>query len=222
MQSRLSYSSKVTLEPHPLSFLADVPKGSHLVLFHEEDRVEEALEFWYLLHGLVRGEGGVYLTLEDPQSIRDRMEERGIDVEYYERERGLLHITRLKDPTKHPYGFDEGMMEMYHDAFNGVRWPCRVVGTSVPEIETEEQIRLNLEVESGAMEGFQGKAGTSSMYRVFNNFHGSVLCHYRISNSNNFSEAQQRWMVQNQSCHDKAILVPKSRKIAFMSRGGIE
>ena len=149
------------------------------------------------------------------------MEERGIDVEYYERERGLLRITRLRDPTKHPLGVGEGMMEMYREAFRGVRWPCRVVGASVPEIETEEQIRLNLEVESGASAGFQGKAVTSNIYRVFNDFQGSVLCHYSISNNDNFSKSQQRWMVQNQSCHDKAILVPKSRKIAFMSSGGI-
>ena len=62
MQSRVDYSSEVKMETHPLSFLADVPHGSHLVLFHEEDRAGEALEFWYLLHGLVKGEGGVYLT----------------------------------------------------------------------------------------------------------------------------------------------------------------
>jgi hypothetical protein len=220
MQSSFDYSSKVTLETHPLSFLADVPKGSHIVLFHEEDRNGEALEFWYLLHGLVKGEGGVYLTLDDPRNVKNRMKERGIDVEYYEGERGLLHIIRFKDPNKHPLGFEYGMREMYHDALNGVKRPCRVVGASVPEIETEEQIRLNLEVESGARAGFQKKAGKESVYSVFDDFQGSVLCHYSISG--NFTEAQRGWMVQNQRYHDEAILAPKSRKTAFMSRGGIE
>jgi hypothetical protein len=214
MLSRLDYSSNDTLENHPLSLLADAPRGSHLVLFHEEDRTGEALEFWYLLHGLVRGEHGILLTLDNTESIRDHMTKRGIDVDYYERERGLLHIIRFIDPTKHPLGFSEGLREMYRDSLNSARRPCRVVAASVPEIHTEEQIRLNLEVESDAMAGFQGKASKGSVYDVLDNFRGSILCHYGITSS--FSETQRRWMTQNQLCHHTAILAPKNRKIAIM------
>jgi hypothetical protein len=214
MQSRLDYSSKDTQENHPLSLLADAPRGSHLVLFHEEDRSGEALEFWYLLHGLVRGEHAILLTLDNPESIRDHMTKKGIDVDYYERERGLLHIIRFIDPIQYPLGFSEGLREMYCDFLNNGRRSCRVVAASVPEVQTEEQIRLNLEVESDAMAGFQGKASKGSVYDALHNFQGSILCHYTVTSS--FSEAQHRWMIRNQSCHHAAILAPKNRKIAIM------
>jgi hypothetical protein len=218
MQSRIDYSSKFVTDTHPLSLLAEAPRGCHIVLFHEEDRSGEALEFWYLLHGLVRSEHGIYLTLDDPEIIRDRMKKRGIDVDYYEKDRDLLHIRQFEDPTKHPRGFTEGLREMYHAAFIGAKRPCRVVGASVPEVRTEEQIRLNIEVESGAMAGFQGIPGKGSVYDAFVNFHGSVLCHYGITS--NFTEAQNRWIVQNQECHHVAIFAPKSRKLQVVASCG--
>ena len=219
MQTHAGNLPNSSPDNHPLALLAEPPRGSHLVLFHEEDSYDEVLEFWYMVHGLAKGEDAIYLTLDDPENVRRRMRKRGIDVDYYEKERRLLHITKFRDPAKHPDGFSEGMREMYHSAFGDVGRPCRVVGASVPEIQTEEQIKLNIEVESDAMAGFQGKASKGSIFSVFDNFPGSVLCHYNISR--NPSEAQSWWVSQNEKCHHLAIYAPRNRKI-IVRRGGLE
>lgn len=208
------------METRPLSFLADVPRGSHLVLYHEQEGLGEILEFWYLLHGLIKGESAIYLTTDDPEKIRQKMRNRRIDVDYFENDRGQLHLIKFNDPAEHPGGFEEGMREMYRAAFDGVKSPFRVVGASVPEIKTEDQIKRNIEVESGAMRGFERRASKGSVYSVFDNFQGSVLCHYSLSD--NLSGSQSRWMAQNQSYHHASIVASNAHELAVILGGGAQ
>lgn len=187
-----------------LSFLSNVPAGQHLVVYHEDDSRCEMIIFWYLLHGLVKGEDAVYMSFADPSSVKERMHQRGIDVDYYEKERRLLHVVQAKEPSSNPGGLEEGVKEIYRSIFAKTTNRCRVVGTSVSDISTESSSRQNLEVEFNTMAGFHGKGP----YSVLQNLRGSMLCHYKVSDNNLRSE----WFAINRGYHHASIYVPNNRK----------
>jgi len=183
-----------------LEYLTDVPWGTHLVLFYDDERSAYLFSIWYLTQGLVKGEDAVYVTHGDEYDVRSRLKKSYLDVDYYENVRKSLHIQNVRDPSSHPDGFEEGMREMYSQIFSGVQGPVRVVGPSVPFLETEEEIRLNLAVESNTMAAFHGLTQDTSPYRIFRKFQGSVMCNYKIR-----ERTSKDWMKENAAHHHAVI-----------------
>lgn len=163
-----------------LSFLYDTPIGTHLVLLYEDPSFGEVFSLLFLLQGLLKGETAVYVTQEDEEEARKSMAQHGVDINYYEKERSLLHVRKVTDPFQHSKGFNEGMREMYRKIFQGVKRPCRVVGSSIPVVDTERRRKATIKLESSVHSAFEGKPTDLGPYTVFRNFEGSIMCRYRI------------------------------------------
>jgi hypothetical protein len=194
------------------SFLSNVPKRTHFVLFHENEKRAFELELWYLISGMLKGENAIYVTRSNPDYLRRSMKEFNLDTKYFEEDKRLLHIRLVKDPAKYPSGFIEGMREMYRTIFEGVVGPLRVVGNSVPVVQTREVARMNLKVESSAQDAFLDHEKTGnrrdSPYNVFHDFDGSVMCHYAVDTRNG-SDIHRRWILENSKNHSNTIFVPR-------------
>ena len=87
-----------------LPYLTNVPRSTHLALFWEDDNAARLLEFWYLLHSLVRREHCICTTHGELDFIRNHTVERGSDIDYYEKRLELLHILQIDDQVYDPEG----------------------------------------------------------------------------------------------------------------------
>jgi hypothetical protein len=85
---------------HPLEFLAD-PNCKHFVVLYEDEHRADLMKFWYLVHGLVKGEHCIYTTHGSVEEARSQMRASGVDIDYYEKSEDFVSIP---DPGKDPTG----------------------------------------------------------------------------------------------------------------------
>lgn len=200
---------KVT-RSHLVHFLYNIPPRTHLLLLYEDLFYGEALSFLYLSQGLARGEEAVYATQEAADEVRKLMEEHGLDVRYYENERGTLHIREIADPSKNPGGLDDGLREMYKEIFEGVRRPCRVVGTSNQHVNNQGLRLANATLENSTHGAFEDKASNQSLCNIFNDFRGSVMCRYHLNGISRSSHME--WIRNIASSHHVSIFLPDQKQ----------
>src|SRR5579875_319711 len=191
-----------------LPFLANVPSGSHLALFWEDENAARLVEFWYLLHGLVRGEHCIYTTHGDTNEIRNAMARRGLDVDYYERQRGLLHVLQIDDPMNDPDGLTNGVGKVVNKIFANTRPPYRIVSRWIRDVYSEEGKRANMEVEVTCHRGYLGQLPSENPYSMFKSFPGSMICHYPVDKYNAKTHAD--WIRNHLSSHHVIVYVPKT------------
>lgn len=91
----------------PLSFIKDLDTHKHILLLYTDPEYAKRIEFQFIEDGLAKGEHCTYATQEDPDFIRAKMEEYGIDTGKFLK-KGLLHIRQPSDPSSHPEGILEG------------------------------------------------------------------------------------------------------------------
>jgi hypothetical protein len=116
-------------------------------LFLENEEAARRVEFWYLMHGLVRGEHCVYTTDGDPDEVRGVMARRGLDVDYYEKEKGRLHVMQIEDPMYDPEGLTSGVGKVVTKIFARTRPPYRIVSRWIRDVSSGAGKRANMEVE---------------------------------------------------------------------------
>lgn len=220
MMSSDRSSPKYSMSVVPLSpivFLTDVPEGQHLALFYENEYYGEILKLWYLVHGLIKGEHAVYTTHGEVEKARAMMLDRGVDVDYYERERKLLHILKSDDVTSDSK-FYEAMRESYDKIFSKTGFPCRIVRSTISDLTNKENMKTSLRVESCTMDSFEGKAGNDSPFSIFSKFRGSVMCSYSIVNCDHRDTSLSKWMNENEMCHHSTILITSDKKMVIKKR----
>jgi hypothetical protein len=189
-----------------LPYLANVPSGSHLALFWENPETARMVEYWYIIHGLVKGEHCIYTTHGDPDEVRNHMAGRGMDVQYYEKERGLLHILQIDDPMDDLDGLTNGVGKVCRKIFANTNPPYRIVSRWIRDVYSEEGKKANMEVEVTCHKGYLGELPLDNPYSMFKNFPGSMICHYPVDQFNAKTHAD--WIRNHLSSHHVAVYVP--------------
>lgn len=197
-----------------LPFLADVPSGSHLALFWENAEAAKLVEYWYLLHGLVRGEHCIYTTHGDPNEVRDQMAKRGLDVDYYERSKQRLHILQIDDPMYDENGLTNGVGKVCRKIFANTNPPYRIVSRWIRDVYSEDGKKANMEVEVTCHKGYLGELPESNPYGMFKSFLGSMICHYPVDKFN--LDSHSDWIKNHLTSHHAAIYVPDLHNVKLV------
>jgi hypothetical protein len=163
----------------PLQFLAD-PDCKHILILHEDDHKSNLMQLWYLIHGLTKGEHCVYTTHGTVEDARKILNQLGVDTDYYEKERHLLHITQISALESSEKTADV-VNELASKAFEGAHAPFRAVARLFEgELSSTDKQRLCIEVESGAQDAFLHKAPPGSPFSIFSTYQGSMMCHHPV------------------------------------------
>ena len=188
---------------HPLEFLAE-PQGRHIAVLYEDERRAKLVQMWYVMHGLVKGQHCIYTTHGVVDDARLMMKDTGIDIGYYEKERGLLHIKKIPI-LEHADEVNSMVRELPNSVFSGARPPFRsVVRLFEGELDGEEKERLCVEVEAAAQEGFKMEAADGGPFTLFAGLEGSVMCHHPVAGLGLDTISKLI------AAHDATLLVPKS------------
>jgi hypothetical protein len=185
----------------PVSFIDNLDRNRHLVLFYEDVKDGQKIQFRFVKNGLLNGENCIYTTHTDNiELIEYEMKSNGIDVDEYHN-KGLLHIHKIPNLFDHPKGILEAAYEFIKKIFVGLKPPFRVVGRLIDIIDTKEKVEANLTLEK-------------VFHSKFDQFEGIVMCHYNVSK--NPYNTQGKWMENILKNHHSAICVTASDQgIAF-------
>ena len=122
------------------NYLESIENG-HTVLFHEIRSKGEEIEFNFIKKGLEKEECCCYSTNE-PEEIRRRMSDYGIDVEKYKK-RNLLSIISTPDSLE---GFSK-MVEKVITTLTNSSLPCRFVFSNNFEFDTPDRTNTREKIE---------------------------------------------------------------------------
>ena len=152
----------------PHRFLNNLNTNKHILLLYDDPEEAKKIEFQFIDNGLEKGEHCIYATEEDPEFIQEKMEEHGIDVNFF-LEKGLLHISQPDDPNNHPEGILAGAKNSLERILKNSTPPYRIVASLIPDTEIPEIIDVHLKIEK-------------EFHANFENFDGSIICPYNIKN----------------------------------------
>ncbi|MHB8565597.1 MAG: DEAD/DEAH box helicase family protein [Nitrososphaerales archaeon] len=199
----------------PLEYLAEMSGSRHIAVLYENEKRAIMMQYWYIIHGLAKGQHCIYTTHDDVDKVRSSMKVVGVDVEYYEKERGLLHIRKIDSlKTREDSG---AVNQLITTAFEGAKPPFRlVVRLFDGKIKTEDESKLCVEVESAAQEGFTKKAPSGNPFTIFSGYQGSMMCHYPVEG------AGLDLISKLMAAHDATVFVPKSgdMKLVYTTMDG--
>lgn len=185
----------------PQSFIDELKENRHLVLFYEDIKEGQKMQFRFIKNGLLRGENCIYTTHTDNIAlIENEMKDYGIDVDDYYCQ-GLLHINKIPNLFNYPKGVLDAAYQFIKKIFCDLKPPFRVVGRLIDTIDTKEQIDTNLTLEK-------------VFHSKFDQFDGMVMCHYNTSNIP--ANTKGKWIENILKNHHSAICVTDSGQgIAF-------
>ena len=198
----------------PLNFVQGLETGQHVVLFYEDKKYAERIQFKFLNEGLQKGESCVITTHRSVESLRTRMTREGVEVEHYAKD-GLLHVMKIQDPMTHPRGVSRGVTEVYDQIFSVLEEPFRIVSTTFKDIGASEVYRREIQLERKAQKTLDG-GDPDTKRKVFHDMEGIVMCTYQV---NEFPEGNTRWLPTLSSAHHAAIFAPRKKEgFAMMMR----
>lgn len=145
-----------------------IETNKHVLLLHNNLEQAKTVEFQFIRNGLERNENCIYATQEDPNLIKEKMEEYGIDVKTF-LNKGLLHFFKPSNPFSHPEGVLAGVKSTLEYILKGLEPPYRMVAMLIPDTEVTEVIDVHIKIEK-------------EFHANFENFNGSVMCTYDIKN----------------------------------------
>lgn len=164
----------------------------HIVLYYENINHGQKIQFKFIKNGLLKGENCIYFTHDDDvELIENEMIAHDIEVETYYR-KGLLHIYKIPNLLNHPKGVMTGTDEFMSKILSGLKPPFRLVGRSIDEIDTKEQIEANLAIER-------------NLHSTFDQFNGLVLCTYDVRKIP--GNTKGRWVEEILNNHHSAIFI---------------
>jgi hypothetical protein len=188
-------SDKDNTYQDPLKFIEKLKQKKHIVLYYGNPKFGKNIQFRFIIDGLRKGENCIYIIHEndDAKSIEKEMMENGIDVKKYIKCR-LLTIFTIPDLLKHPSGVLKGSEEIIDTLFSKLipNVPFRLVVRLIDKLNTKDQIQANLALEQ-------------YYHSKFENFNGSILCHYDIRHSP--TDTDGKWVEQILENHHAAIFV---------------
>ena len=199
----------------PLNFVRNARPPKHIVLFYEEAEYARMILFEFLNSGLVQKERCSYISEEETDSVKREMYDAGISVhEYLNNKQLLIHqIPNLADYYSFSHSHVrplalERLSQLAVRAEARDSQPDRLVLKCVFKVNTQEQVRSNLEWE-----------------RDYRNRHlkrldGTLVCTYPVNNilltiSDSIGD-HGRWMSNLLEWYDGVIFARKFWKgVAF-------
>ena len=188
----------------PSDFLLAVPPKRHCALFFEDDATGRKLEFEFVERGLAEKQRCLYIVHSDEETaaIEGKMKENASLREGIRK--GLLatyrdtHLPQSSDEV--PAWFAERMKSMSQ----GSKEQLRVVGTTLPEIATVDQMTTQGAIEAA----IQSAVGDSAM---------TVLCSFCAAKVSD--DVRNDWFLRMIQNHHSAIFAPKKGEgVAFDMR----
>ena len=149
------------------SFVDTLDTGKHVVLFYERFEYGLMLQFQFIKNGLLKGEHCVYGTHGDPKYIEDQMAYSGINVEEF-KTKNLLHVYSIPNAMDDPEGALKGAEKITKKILADSKPPFRVVSIFVPEVNTDAEMKAQLDIEH-------------ERHASFSNLQCSWLCPYDVS-----------------------------------------
>jgi hypothetical protein len=187
-----------------MNFVHDLETGEHVVLFHENQRYAEKIQFQFIQDGLDKGQSCMITTHGSTSHLGDRMARFGIEVHRRRRD-GLLHIMRIIDPMSNPRGADQGVAEIYERIFSVVDEPFRLVSTTFREIRSKSVYRKEIQLERTAQRTFDGE-DEATKQNVFQDKEGTIMCSYPVGI---FGPGNFGWLWTLSANHHAAIFAPR-------------
>jgi hypothetical protein len=152
----IAYKMAESVKYEATAFVDNLDVGKHVVLFYETFEYGLMLQLQYIRNGLLKGEHCIYGTHGDPMYIENQMAYSGINVEEFRRKK-LLHIYNIPDLMDDPDGPVKGAEKIEKKILAESKPPFRVVSVFVPEINTEVQMRAQLDIERNLHASFSNR-----------------------------------------------------------------
>lgn len=180
------------LAPIPFKYVDSLEPRQHIALFYEEPEYARLIEFRFIKQGLEMGQHCVYATEEDSGSIILKMLNYGIPLKYFQTERLKVYQIHHSCGSR-----DEIMKKCKKDVdmiLSKLITPFRVVSRIVQDVSTNDGMSVELELEC-------------STHEKFENFGGSLICPYDISEME--ISKRKQWMAELRANHHAVIYAPK-------------
>jgi hypothetical protein len=187
-----------------LKYIEGFDDFRHLVMLYDDRELARKVEFEYIQLGLERREQCQYVIPEDDvetvASVKQQMEEFGIDTERYMRE-DCLRIVTIPDPAKTLEGFKAGCREILDSLLEEAKMPLRMVLHVRYQLNNENELQNHAEFERFIEDNFR-------------NFPGSMLCNHYVGNYP-ASKPNETWTRRMLETHDTVFIVSSNPKPAY-------
>jgi len=170
-------------------FVNSLDSNKHVLQLITDDTKAKNTQFQFLNNGLLQDEYCVYLTHENPEKIKKKMQEFGIDVAKYT-EKGLLHVYKVPNIMDHPAGSLAGFEEFFNSIMPN---PCpkfRLVGRPIDDVSSEKSWQAYYEIEQ-------------FVHSNFDKYNGSVMCYCEYQKLGDREDMSR--MTRLLDCHTSAI-----------------
>lgn len=145
-------------------FVDNLRSNQHILHLITDPNKGQNIQFKFLQDGLLKNEYCIYLTHEDPDKIKHRMQKFGIDVDKFVKS-NMLHVHKIPDLLKHPYGSLRGFQDFFDKIMPKSKPKFRLVGRAINDITTQEGWNAEMEIEQ-------------LVHSTFDSINGMVLCYY--------------------------------------------
>lgn len=125
------------------------------------------IQFRFMNNGLLKGEHCIYLTHENPTTIKNQMISTGIDVDKFTNS-NQLDIYKFPNLLNNPQRVLRGFQDLFDELTKDLKSACRVVGRAIQDVSTDEGMAAEMQIER-------------FVHSTFNTFNGMILCHYDYS-----------------------------------------
>jgi hypothetical protein len=188
----------------PLDFVRSIRREKHIALFYEDDAYARRIEFGFIEAGLGQGEHCFYLTHSDEEtrSMEELMRENKVLRDSMAKGTLLTYKDSFvpASPDDAVVLFEERRSRMSQVS----KGPYRLVGATIPEVKTPEQVAALGEADSVTQEFIAGSSMT-------------VLCSLAPGKVPN--DLRSDWFLKMIGNHHSAIFAPKkSEGVAFEMR----
>jgi len=147
-----------------VEFVDNLHSNQHLLHLITDPKKGQSIQFKFLQDGLSKNEYCIYLTHENPEKIRNQMQEFGIDTDRFIKN-NLLHIYKVPNLLTHPLGSLRAFQDFFDQIMPESKPKFRLVGRAIDDITTEKGWDAEMEIER-------------LVHSTFDSINGIILCYY--------------------------------------------
>jgi len=149
----------------PKAFVDGLDSGQHILQIMSDTKKGKNIQFRFVNNGLLKGEHCVYLTHENPSTIKKQMISAGIDVDKFTGT-NQLDIHKIPNLMGNTQGTLRGFENLFADLTKDLKKSaCRVVGRAIQDVNTDEGMAAEMEIEW-------------FVHSALRTFNGMILCYY--------------------------------------------
>ena len=177
-----------------IDFIDNLRKNQHIALFSDDPKKSAILQTKFLKNGLEKGEVCAYLSFRNPLEIMKMLNDNGLDVENYLKNK-KLRIFKVDPPTNKKES-EEFFEKKVKSLFSGSFQPSTIVGEPLDRLDKIENMKIKIKLEKEL--------------HAFHNQNFSILCPYDSSKIE--ITEKSKWLSQLLESHSAAIFSPKDNE----------